>query len=243
MSIKNTAKYYQKPRLIELVPIGIGVLLLLAIVIFLFIRPNVHPELLFDDWMAFVDFDSFSIPPYLSAMLTISIVLWVSGGAFALIGALILLGNQADRLQVAGFLGGLAVIGIYLGLDDSLRIHENLIPFYLGIGENFVMFTYIVLFALFVIRYRKAILAHHTIYFIAFVWLFGSAQLVDFFRDNVIEPALILPLTSDPKLVILEEGLKFLALVFFACYCLYYSMHEIKQVTNRTEVDSTRQTA
>ncbi len=88
----------------------------------------------------------------------LGVLLWFAGASVALFSFGVLrrwpnpAGDHAYLLW-----GGLATL--LLALDDLLQLHEDVVPSYLGQGERRVFLVYAVLLALFLWRYRRALLA------------------------------------------------------------------------------------
>ena len=87
-------KVMNRSRLIQVTPIVLGIIALLGSFVFLITHPSVHPVMLFDDYAYFLDYSSFEIPAYISIFSELGFVLWIAGGAFCLLAALIVMSIQ-----------------------------------------------------------------------------------------------------------------------------------------------------
>ena len=233
-----SVKVINRPHFLQLVPVLMGVAVFLFGVVWLITHPDIHPAMLFDDWGFLID-KSLNPPPYVSAFSDFGFVLWIAGGAFCLLAVFALIAIQQQFTMTAGLLTSLAIIGFYLGLDDMMLFHEWLIPYYLHINEFMVQVIYVTLFAIFLVTFRKQLLEKYLALFVMFVILFGVSQGVDFLRDHVLpHPAVYDPLSADPAIVVIEEGPKFLALVFYATYCLNYSVYSLSKIIRKPDTEA-----
>ena len=218
-------------------PLFFGLLVFVVAAVFVLTRPHIHPELLFDDFMNFLNYEDYAIPPYISIFSNLGYALWIGGGAFSLFAGIVVFLRHRQITYVGGYLLTLAAMGLFLGLDDMFMIHEVIIPRYVNVSESIVLAVYMALFGVLIVKFRRAVLAHDLKYFIIFVALFGLSQSVDLFRDSSTVLTTAGPLESPPNLVIVEELPKFMGLVFFTLYCLYYSLRVILRMLNGTSID------
>ncbi len=219
---ENSAKLTTDFRLI--LPFLAFVVFLMVIVALLAIRPDIHPDLIFVDMLEFVYLGTTDAPPYLSIMSTLGFVLWMMGGIFCGFAALILhrLSRPAGK-RIVLYLASLSFLGIFLGFDDMLRLHESLFLHYLGILENVTLTAYGVLFIAIWVFFFPQITSHHMLFIVLFYMLFGFSQVVDVLQVDV--PVL----QTNPIDTLLEECPKFLGIAAFALYSLYFSYAEIKR--------------
>lgn len=208
---------------ISLIPLGIGLLLLAGIAIFLSRRPDLHPDLFFEDVTIFATRSE----PYLGMMSNLGSLLWISSASFLGIGALVGAHlNNFDR-RFARYLGVLAVFVAFLGVDDLLLFHERAFRIYLHIPEDFTLGAYFVIMGIVVVYFFKQIRAHEFRFFLLFAALFIFSEIVDVLRP----PAVVL--TAPPILEFLEEGPKFLALVTLWTYSIRVSYYALKEALQK----------
>ena len=150
------------------------------------------------------------------------------GSGFCILTILIIRSfNEQPRPRVLYYIAVLGGLGLVMGLDDMLRLHESIIPAYLGIPENAVLASYGLYFVILLVAFRKEIMTHNLLFLVMFYGLFGFSQVVDMLSPKVMQ------LQGNPTLALLEEIPKFLGLVAYASYCLYFCYYE---VINRLDV-------
>jgi hypothetical protein len=220
--INSDTKHAKRVLLLQLIPLGIGALIMLATAVFLIMHPAIHPDIMFDDTMSFVDFKTYTIPPYLSIFSYLGFMFWFFGSGFCMVGILIIRRiDQASSSRAVYFLAALAGMGLIMGLDDMLRLHENVIPYYFGIKEIVTLGFYGLYFVFLIVAFRKEIATHNMLFLVLFYVLFGFSEVVDILSPEAMQ------LQGSPLLAALEEMPKFLGLIAFASYCLYFTYYEI----------------
>lgn len=226
MSHQTTATPQSQPQsslrrafLLRFAPLGLGVLALIGLVLFLTTHPGLHPDLFFEDTISFANRNE----PYLGLLSNLGVLLWVSGGTFCLLTALLGWQTRCLDRRLTMYLALVALGGIYLGADDLLNFHERWLLNYLGIKEIFTLGAYGLIAVVVVITFYREIRARHFSLFIIFAALFIFSELIDISRPAV--P----PMTANPLAVLLEEGSKFLAIIAFWTYCLHLSCTSLKE--------------
>lgn len=218
----SAAKKALRATRVQFVPLVIGALVMLGTALYLITHPSIHPDIMFDDMMSFVDFKSYTIPPYLSIFSFLGFIFWFFGSAFCFLGILIIRRYRENPTpRSVYFMAALMGMGLVMGLDDMLRLHENLIPYYTGLSENITLGAYGLYFVLLIVVFRKEITTHNMLFLVLFYLLFGFSEVVDVLSPEAMQ------LQGNPLLAALEEMPKFVGLIAFASYCLYYSYYEV----------------
>ena len=204
--------------LLAVLPLGLGLLALAALVAFLTRRPDIHPDLLFTDVSDFADHVKYP-QPYIGLLSQLGLVFWFSGGSFCLLAALIVADSRDVRGHAAHLLTWGAAVFV-LGLDDMLLLHEHKFVVYLGLPEPASIGLYLVGFLLLVGATWRELRAHEFPLFATFTLLLLGSELVDVFRPDG-EARL---LETRPVYTVLEEGLKLLGQIALWTYCLRLSV-------------------
>lgn len=105
--------------------------------------------------------DIFSIarlPVYTAFMTHAAVFLWGSAGVIAVFTAAVLRVGSKDRAG-AGFLLAGGLFSLVLMLDDFFLMHEWLVPRFLGLPEEVAFLVYGALGVVFLVVFRRAILA------------------------------------------------------------------------------------
>ncbi|MFN8153988.1 MAG: hypothetical protein U0Y08_06830 [Bacteroidia bacterium] len=120
------------------------------------------------------------------------------------------------------FLLASGVITLLMALDDLFQLHEDVFPKYFSISENMVYITYLNLYLIYFIRYRRQLLNSDFIALGVSFFLLGLSTIID-----------LLPLPL-PKDTFLEDAIKLLGAVTWMVYYTRTST-ELQQHPARSE--------
>ena len=156
------------------------------------------------------------IPVYTGALSNLGVVIWSAAATVCLftygVNLVWATGGARSHFLLAG-----GLVTVWLLLDDLFMLHEVVFPEYLGVAEDIVYGTHIVILLAFLVWYRTAIL--HTPFLLlalAFVG-FGVSVGAD-------ATASIL---SVPGLYVFEDGAKLFGIVSWARYFTLASARQI----------------
>lgn len=120
------------------------------------------------------------------------------------------------------FLLASGVITLLMALDDLFQLHEDVFPKYFSISENMVYITYLNLYLIYFIRYRRQLLNSDFIALGVSFFLLGLSTIID-----------LLPLPL-PKDTFLEDAIKLLGAVTWMVYYIRTAT-ELQQHPARSE--------
>jgi hypothetical protein len=149
--------------------------------------------------------------PLTGAVSNLGILLWAASASIALFAGWVLRGT--DRGDAPGFLISSACLSAYLCLDDFFQIHEDLIGRYVGIRERYVYVALAVAVLVYLVRYRRVIMATHYPMLIIAIGFLGASVAI----DEVLEPWLE---RLGQGRIFIEDGSKWLGI---AAWCSYYA--------------------
>jgi hypothetical protein len=110
---------------------------------------------------------------------------------------------QANKKKASQAVIGLAMITLFLIIDDLFLLHERVFTGLLQVGERRIFLIYMSLFAVFLYLFRKELVDNSCILFLVSIMLFVLSQAADLLSDKVSMSAGI----AD-TIEILEEGSK-----------------------------------
>lgn len=192
------------------------VILLLAI---LKLQNKVSFSTVMRDPLAIADY-----PPYVGAVSNLGILFWCSAAAICLFSFVVLRKLDRNRKFQIFFLGSGCITAI-LVLDDLYLLHEMVFPEYLNLSENVIMFGYISLILLYLVKFRKIIL--NSTDFIILFFAFGFFGFSMGF-DKVL-PVLSFDLLGDETQVLLEDGFKFAGIISWLTYFARTCFKQVKE--------------
>ncbi len=144
-------------------------------------------------------------PFYLGFFSNIGIMIWSGAAMINLFVAYQIKDNPKERENFLFILFS-AFITLMMTLDDLFQLHEFVFPNYFSISDNAVYLTYMNIFLLYFIYFRKRLLASEfTILGLAFFFL-GLSTIID-----------VLPLPI-PKDTFLEDAIKLFGIVTWFIY-------------------------
>ncbi len=143
-------------------------------------------------------------PFYIGLFSNLGIMIWSASVTISFYGAYAL-GKGPDR-SGQQFLFMSALVTLLMTLDDLFQLHELVFPHYFSISENMVYLTYLNIYLIYFIRFRRQLLNSDFIALgIAFFFL-GLSTIID-----------LLPLPI-PKDTFLEDAMKLLGAVSWLVY-------------------------
>ncbi len=121
-------------------------------------------------------------PAYIGLVSNIGILLWCATAAICFF-SFAALGRQVGRREARSFLLYSGLLTGYLMLDDLFMFHERLLPQHLHIPQAAVYGAYVLMFAAYLVRFRKTIVeSEFPILLLALVF-FALSRGVDMGRD------------------------------------------------------------
>jgi hypothetical protein len=141
---------------------------------------------------------------YIGLLSTAGVALWSATTAVCLLGSRLLRGEQGH------FLLGAGLLSLLLLLDDSLVLHEGLVPRILHIPEPVILSIYLLLTAAFLVRFFRHILG--TDYSILGMALaaFAISFAIDFAGGSQTH--------TSGFVIFIEDSFKFMGIVFWLSY-------------------------
>jgi hypothetical protein len=163
-------------------------------------------------------------PPLLGFLSNLGLLLW-AGAAGASLVAYLAHRHATDRplVEARWFFAASAALSTILVLDDTYQFHERLLPQLLGRGQTTLLFAYVVLVGLYVLRFRRVLASTAWLVLAAAGFCFAVSLAVDVFPYA----AALLPfdLEIDPEAfastfaaLFGEEAPKFLGIVLWFAY-------------------------
>lgn len=151
----------------------------------------------------------FNAPFYIGLFSNIGIMIWSAAVTICLYSAWRIAAAADKKARQFLFFSG--IITLIMTLDDLFQLHELVFPQYLSISENMVYLTYLNIYLIYFIRFRKQLLNSDFIALgIAFFFL-GLSTIID-----------LLPLPME-KDTFLEDAMKLLGAVSWLIYYLRVS--------------------
>ncbi len=148
------------------------------------------------------------INPFSGLLSNLGILLWSVSASICLFVAIAARPNIGKR--DFGFLLSSALLSGWLLFDDWFLFHETLAYWHLGVEEEWVKLSLVIVFAFYLLHFRKFILRTSYIFLIAAAGLFLSSILVDVFFEETLNLQWV---------VFFEDALKWLGICF---WCSYY---------------------
>jgi hypothetical protein len=149
--------------------------------------------------------ETLNAPFYIGAFSNLGIMLWSGAAILCLFTAFHIRGISFYREDYQ-FLIVSALLTIMLTLDDLFLVHEEVFPKYFNIPENAVILTYINIFIIYLILFRKKILSSEFLILALAFFFIGMAKVSDL---------LPLPIKKD---TFLEDAIKLFGIVSWFIY-------------------------
>jgi hypothetical protein len=147
----------------------------------------------------------------------IGVLIWWAGASVCLFCAVALRRAQGHG-GLRSFLLWSGVITAVLAGDDLFLIHEELAPRYLQLDEKWVVATYGVAVAWYLVTFRSVILDSEYLLLLAALLFLGSSVLV----DELVEHKWL-----SPWRIVVEDGLKLLGIVSWTAYLVSVSLRAL----------------
>ncbi|MGL4502867.1 MAG: hypothetical protein ACRCU2_27640 [Planktothrix sp.] len=215
-----------RDRLTGLFPLMVAVYLPTFIIVLLVRQQNRVPiHHLMGDPASVADW-----PFYLGMVTKFGILLWCATAAICLFTSLYLK-HLSPSLKHQRFLlfGGL--ITTVLMLDDSFQFHEEVFPTYFGIPEKIVYLAYVIMVALYLVKFHKIILNSRYVVFLGLAFVcFALSILLDMRAIiDLVEVGLI----YDRDRALLENGFKLFGIVSWFTYFSLTCKDQLQQGMHR----------
>ncbi|MCT7962346.1 hypothetical protein NG791_16885 [Laspinema sp. D1] len=215
-----------RDRLTELFPLMVAVYLPTFLIVLLVRQQNRVPIYhLMGDQAKVADW-----PFYLGMVSRFGILLWCATAAICLFTSLYLKPlNPSLKHQRFLLFGGL--ITTVLMLDDSFQLHEEVFPTYLGISEKIVYLVYVIMLALYLIKFHKIILNSRYLVFLGLAFVcFALSILLDM---RAIIDLVEMGLIYDRDRALLENGFKLFGIVSWFTYFSLTCKEQIQEGMHR----------
>lgn len=169
-------------------------------------------------------------PFYLGMVTKFGILLWCATAAICLFTSLYLKPLSLS-LKHQRFLLYAGVITTVLMLDDSFQFHEEVFPTYFGIPEKMVYLAYVIMVALYLVKFHKIIWNSRYLVFLGFAFVcFALSILLDMRAIiDLVERGLIYDRDRD----LLENGFKLFGIVSWFTYFSLTCKEQLQQGMHR----------
>ncbi|MEM8652007.1 MAG: hypothetical protein AAGF54_15840 [Pseudomonadota bacterium] len=175
--------------------------------VFLVLQDSVDPRLLLLDPLVAAEVSNDCCKTYYGIFSTLGVLIWMATAAICGFAVLVLFAANSDRGVLLFALFACAFTG-WLGFDDAFLFHENVAP-KLGIPQTLILLIYCGLAAGYALLGWKQIQQNDWMLFI----IAGGCLALSIFTDAVFH-------STDPNVVILEDGAKFAGIVFWFSFHL-----------------------
>ncbi len=118
---------------------------------------------------------------------------------------------QTNKKKASQVVIGLALITLFLIIDDLFLLHERVFTGLLQVGERRIFLIYMSLFAVFLYIFRKELVDNSFIFFLVSIMLFALSLAADLLSDKI-----SLPAAMADTVEILEEGSKLGGYLFWS---------------------------
>lgn len=169
-------------------------------------------------------------PFYLGMVTKFGILLWCATAAICLFTSLYLKPLNLS-LKHQRFLLVAGVITTVLMLDDSFQLHEEVFPNYLGISEKIVYLAYVMMVALYLIKFHKIIWNSRYLLFLGLAFVCFALSIVLDMRAiiDLVDMGLI----YDRDRALLENGFKLFGIVSWFTYFSLTCKEQLEQGMHR----------
>ncbi|MCT7965188.1 hypothetical protein NG799_02425 [Laspinema sp. D1] len=170
------------------------------------------------------------LPFYVGMVTKFGILLWCATAAICLFTSLYLKHlNPSLKHQRFLFIAG--VITTVLMVDDSFQLHEEVFSTYLGISEKIVYLAYVIMVALYLVKFHKIILNSRYLVFLGLAFVcFALSILLDMRAIiDLVERGLL----YDRDRGLLENGFKLFGIVSWFTYFSLTCKEQLQQGIHR----------
>lgn len=168
-----------------------------------------------DDWARYLLRDAHSLaelPFFAGIVSNIGVLCWTVALAVCFFSGALIRRKHAER-DVGRFFYAAGALTTLLMLDDFFLLHEDLFRYYLPLPEWLVFGAYAALAVVFLLRYRRVILATEYLLLLLAVALLGLSVAVDV-AQQLITPEQFRNIGG----YVLEDGYKFAGIVAWTAY-------------------------
>ena len=162
-----------------------------------------------------------NIHPLSGVLSNLGVLLWCTAAAVCGFASFFL--RHAQPRSPSRFLLSSSLLSVYLMLDDLFQLHENLLPRYLGLSEKIVISALAVALFAYLIVFRRILWRTN---FGALVVALGFLG-VSAGEDLILETWMW---RLGQWAFLLEDGAKWLAIVFWCSYCVHTSYRLLDSV-------------
>lgn len=169
------------------------------------------------------------LPVYKGSVSNLGVLIWKASAAiclftFAVQTTLGVSGKRPRFFLVAG------ILSLVLVLDDLYMLHEVVLPDHIGIPQDLVYASYLLMMVAFVVHFRHVILRSSFLFLAISLGGFATSILADAVADRVTIPAYYL----------IEDGGKLLGIASWTAYFALTALREIHRHAGTVEQDRAR---
>src|SRR5688572_11660779 len=161
------------------------------------------------------------VPFYTGIMANLGILLWSATASVCLFISIFLPQLVSKSWKDFFLVSGL--LTLLLLLDDLLRIHDEIFPVYLGIKGDVFGMGYVLLIAIYLLRYRTLIFQYPYGFLVMALGLFAVSVAVD------VAPPFLKGLFSVADVLFLEDSAKLLGIANWLAYFAYLSASVLRE--------------
>lgn len=163
------------------------------------------------------------VPFYTGIMANLGILLWTAAASVCLFISLFL-SHLVGKVWKDFFLVS-GLLTLFLLLDDLLRIHDEILPVYMGIKGDLLGIAYVLLIGLYLFRYRLLILQYPYTLLVMALGLFAISTAID------VAPPSIKNLFSVGDIIFFEDGAKLLGIANWLAYYAHLSASIVSEAS------------
>lgn len=161
------------------------------------------------------------VPFYTGIMANLGILLWAAAASICMFIAIFLAQLVGKAWRDFFLVSGL--LTLLLLLDDLLRLHDEILPVYLGIKGDFLGIVYVLLIVLYLLRFRTLILQYPYTFLVLALGLFGVSVAID------VAPTGLKDLFPVADVIFVEDGAKLLGIANWIAYFAHLSASILSQ--------------
>jgi hypothetical protein len=172
-------------------------------------------------------------PFYIGILANFGILLWTAAAAICLFMAVFLTDLVGKTWRDFFLMSGL--LTLLLLLDDLLRIHDEILPVYLGIKGDFIGIAYMGLVFLYLLRFRGLVFQHPYGFLVMALGFFAISAAAD------VATTILKDLFPTDDRLLLEDGTKLLGIASWLAHFAYLSasvLSEVNQARLKSPVDN-----
>jgi hypothetical protein len=162
------------------------------------------------------------VPFYIGIVSDIGILLWAATVSICLFVSTFL--AQWVSKAWRNFFLASGLLTVVLLLDDLLRIHDEILPVYLGIKGDFIGIVYVLLISLYLFRFRTLILQQPYEFLVMALGFFAISVAID------VAPTALKEQFAVRDVLLFEDGAKLLGVANWLAYFVYLSAAVLSKV-------------